>query len=144
MTDKKEPKNELEYLIAGARRDLVSAATLWIALQRSHVYVLCDREWDGKSVDGPLNTLLMKPEDGSADLLAVFTDPERAAYALQKYPDYKVVNKVPGMLALFQVGGDRGLALNVGEAFELSIAPVGIDQLKQAYGPRPVGSQGAA
>jgi len=139
MTDKDldQPQNELEYLIDGARRELVSIGTLWQTLLRTELYVLCDREWDGRTADPSLKTLLMAPGKGEADLLAVFTSPLRADLALKKYADYPKLVKVPGGLALHQVGGKLGLAVNPGGAFDMQIPPQALDTLKQALGVRP-------
>lgn len=131
------PKNELEYLIEGGRRDMVSIGTLYQVLVRSQVYVLCNKAWDGKTPDPEMKTLLMKPEDGSADLLPVFTHPSRAGLALEKYPDYPILNKTPAALALVHVGGTVGLAINPGSSFDIQITGPGIDQLKQVFGPKP-------
>jgi len=135
--DKKEPLNELEYLIDGASRDLVSIGTLWQVLLRSELYVLCDKEWDGRTADPSLKTLLMAPGNGEADLLAVFTAPQRAEKALQKYADYQKLVKVPGGLALHQVGGKLGLAVNPGGAFDMQMPPQALDTLKQSLGLKP-------
>ena len=139
MTDKKdptEPLNEIEYLIAGTRRDLVSVGTLWVTMMRAPLWVMCDREWDGKVADVPLNALTMNAEDGRPAVLAVFTDPMRAEFALTKYPDYPQLNRIPAPMAFFQIGGERGLAVNPGGAFDLTIPPKVVDQLKEVFGPR--------
>ena len=138
--DKKDAQNELEYLIDGARRELVSIGTLWQVLLRSEVYVLCDKEWDGRTADPSMKTLLMSPGKGEADLLAVFTAPVRAELALSKYGDYQKLVKVPGGLALHQHGGKLGIAVNPGGAFDMQMAPDAIDKLKQAFGLKPVGN----
>src|SRR5688572_21914335 len=119
--DKKDPQNELEYLIDGARRDLVKIGTLWQVLLHSEVHVLCDREWDGKTADPAMKTLLMSPGKGEPDLLAVFTAPVRAELALNKYPEFQKLVKVPGGLALHQLGGKLGLAVNPGGAFDMQL-----------------------
>lgn len=140
MTEKKdqgEPKNEIEYLIAGTRRELVSVGTLWVSMMRAPLWVLCDREWDGKENDKPLNALTMQAEAGQPEVLAVFTDPRHAEFAKGKYPDYPVLNKIPAPMAMFQVGGARGMAINPGGTFDATIPPHIVDQLKQAFGPRP-------
>jgi hypothetical protein len=130
------PKNELEYLIEGGRKDLVSIGTLYQVLLRSQVHVLCNKEWDGKTVDNEMKTLVMKPDDGTADFLPVFTTPLRAGLAMSKYPDYPFLNKAPAALALALCGGKTGLAINPGSLFDLQITPQGIDQLKAAFGPK--------
>lgn len=139
MTDKEktQPLNELEYLIDGASRDLVSIGTLWQVLLRSELYVLCDKEWDGRTADPSLKTLLMAPGKGEADLLAVFTAPARAELALKKYAEYQKLVKVPGGLALHQVGGKLGLAVNPGGAFDMQMPPQALDTLKQTLGLKP-------
>lgn len=130
------PKNELEYLIEGGKKELVSIGTLYQVLARSQVYVLCNKEWDGKSADPELKTLVLKPGDGSPDFLPIFTAPLRAGLALEKYPDYPVLNKTPASFALVHVGGNTGLAINPGGLFDLQVTPQGLDQLKAAFGPK--------
>lgn len=140
MTDKKAPQNELEYLIEGGRRDLVSIGTLWQVMLRSEMYVLCDKEWDGRTADPSLKTLLMSPGNGQPDMLAVFTAPVRAELALTKYPDYQKLVKIPGGLALHQVGGKMGLVVNPGADFDMQLAPDALDKLKQMFGLKPFGA----
>lgn len=130
------PKNELEYLIEGGKKELVSIGTLYQVLVRSQVHVLCNKEWDGKTADPDLKTLVLKPGDGSPDVLPVFTTTFRAGLAMEKYPDYPVLNKVPASFALMHVGGTTALGINPGGLFDLQITPQGIDQLKVAFGPK--------
>ena len=130
------PKNEIEYLIEGGRRDLVSLGTLYQVLMRSQVYLLCDKQWDGKTADPTMKTLVMKPEDGSGDVLPIFTTPLRAGLAIEKYTDYPVLNKAPALFALVHTGGTTGLAINPGGLFDLHITALGVDQLKAAFGPK--------
>jgi len=130
------PKNELEYLIEGGKKDLVSIGTLYQVLVRSKVHVLCNKEWDGKTPDPELKTLVLKPGDGQPDFLPVFTTPFRAGMALEKYPDYPVLNEAPAAFALMHVGGNTGLAVNPGGMFDLQLSPVSLDQLKQVFGPK--------
>jgi hypothetical protein len=139
--DKKAPQNELEYLIDGGSRDLVSIGTLWQVFLRSEVYVLCDKDWDGRTADPTLKTLIMAPGAGAPDLLAVFTSPPHAELAKSKYADYPKLVKVPGALALHQVGGKLGLAVNPGGAFDMQMAPDAIDKLKDAFGLKPLGAK---
>ena len=139
--DKKDPQNELEYLIDGASRDLVSISTLWQVFLRSEFYVLCDKDWDGRTPDPTLKTLIMAPGAGAPDLLAVFTTPPRAELARTKYADYPKLVKVPGGLALHQVGGKLGLAVNPGGAFDMQMAPEALDKLKETFGLKPLSSK---
>lgn len=136
--------NELDYLIEGGRRDLVSIGTVYQVLVRSQVYVLCNKAWDGKSPDPSLKTLLMKPEGEMPDMFPIFTDPKHAKLALEKYPDYQVLNQTPAALALTHCGGKVGLAINPGGRFDVQITPSGIDQLKQLFGPKPPQAAGSA
>lgn len=130
------PKNELEYLIEGGKKELVSIGTLYQVLVRSQVHVLCNKEWDGKTADPELKTLVLKPDDGTPDVLPIFTTAFRAGLAMEKYPDYPVLNKVPAAFALMHVGGKTALGINPGGLFDLQITPQGIDQLKVAFGPK--------
>ena len=130
------PKNELEYLIEGGKKELVSIGTLYQVLVRSQVHVLCNKAWDGKTVDPELKTLVMKPGDGNPDFLPVFTTPLRAGMAIEKFKDYPHLNKAPAAFALAHAGGTTGLAINPGSLFDLQITPQGIDQLKAAFGPK--------
>ena len=59
-----KPTNELEYLIQGALADLVSIGTLYTVVLRTSVWILCDREWDGRTPDPELKTLVMQPAEG--------------------------------------------------------------------------------
>lgn len=131
------PKNEIEYLIEGGKRDLVSIGTLYQVLVRSQVYMLCNRAWDGKTPDPEMKSLLMKPDDGSSNLLPVFTTELRAGMALEKYgAEYPHLNKVPAAFALAHAGGSTSLAINPGGLFDMVITSNGIDQLKAAFGPK--------
>lgn len=130
------PKNELEYLIEGGKRELVSIGTLYQVLLRTQVHVLCNKEWDGAVADSDLKTLVMKPEDGSPSMLPIFTTPLRAGLAMSKYPEYPFLNKAPALLALVHAGNGVALAINPGGLFDLQITPQGIDQLKTAFGPK--------
>jgi hypothetical protein len=134
MSDPK-PVNELEYLIQGADLDLVSIGTLYTVLLRTPVWILANKPWDGRQADPELKTLVMAPE-GGPQMLPVWTDNARTATARERYPEYPHAVQVMGGLVLTQAGGVTGLVFNPGDAFQLQLTPEGIDQLRQAFGPR--------
>jgi hypothetical protein len=134
------PKNELEYLIEGGKKELVSIGTLYQVLVRSQVYVLCNKEWDGKNADPDLKTLVLRPGEGESDVLPIFTTTFRAGLAMEKYAEYPVLNKVPAAFALLHAGNGTALGINTGGLFDLQITAQGIDQLKAAFGPKPPSS----
>jgi hypothetical protein len=132
---KSKPSNELEYLIQGALTDLVSIGTLYTVASRTSVWILCNKEWDGRTPDQDLKTLVMQPAEGPS-MLPFWTGKERTAFAAEKYPDYPVAVQVMGAVLFTQAGGKVGLAVNPGDEFQFQLTPEGVDQLRQAFGPR--------
>jgi hypothetical protein len=136
MTDAPTPTTEIDYLVDGVRRQLVSLGTLYQVLLRSEVWVLCNKTWDGKTKDPELQTLIIKDADGKADFLPVFSVEAHAATAQAKFPAYPTLNKMPAQAVVQHAGVTTGLAINPGTGFSMHILPQGVDQLRKVFGPR--------
>ncbi|HWP94959.1 MAG TPA: SseB family protein [Gammaproteobacteria bacterium] len=127
--------NELEYLLDGARRGIVSLATFYQCLTRSWVYILCNKEWDGKSADPELKTMMIPERAGSDQLyIALFTDQAHTDTWRKAFPEYAYPLKVLAGAMLRFTNERVGIAVNPGHEVGVQIKPPGVTEMRQLFG----------
>lgn len=125
-----EFKNELEYILAGARDGIVNIKTFYEVLLKSPVYLLCNKPWDGKTQDSELQALIMKLQDGS-ELIAMFTDESRVRAARNQFKEYSYPTLVAAFGVLQGLSANTGVSVNPGAELGVQIKPDGVRQLKE-------------
>ncbi|MEE8119305.1 MAG: SseB family protein [Gammaproteobacteria bacterium] len=135
-----EPKNELEYLMQGAKQGIVGIPTVYISLLQQEIVILCNTDWDGRSKPpSDLQALMFTDQDKGTRISVMFTDEERATRMQEKYEGYSFPVRVSGSIIMQQMKDDFGFVVNPGMSVSMQVEPEGVQQLIETFGVLPPG-----
>ena len=142
MSDEFEPRNELEYLMKGAKEGIVGIPTVYISLLQQEIVILCNVDWDGRSKPpADLQALMFTDQDKGTRISVMFTDEERAKRMQEKYEGYSYPVRVSGSIIVQQMKDDFGFVVNPGMTVSMQVEPEGVQQLIESFGVLPPGYQ---
>ncbi|MCG8433290.1 MAG: SseB family protein [Gammaproteobacteria bacterium] len=134
-----EPKNELEYLMLGAKNGIVSVPVVYLSLLLSPVVILCNKEWDGRTPDPDLQALMFTDNNTGLRISVMFSDEERSERMREKYEGYSYPVTVSAAAMMQTMKDDMGFVINPGMEVSMQVEPEGVQQLIETFGTAPPG-----
>jgi hypothetical protein len=129
--DLNEPLNDLEAQLFACMSGAVTREDFLNVFVNSNLFIMVDGEPVGDTL-GDRQPLVVATAKDAPKLLAVFSDPQRAAKMTEMFVEYNYPIMVNAQWALQTLGPEMGIAFNPGCHFGFEIAPEGAQQLKAA------------
>lgn len=124
-----EPHNDLENLLLQAQEEKVGLDEFMNTLVESQVFMPVRDELNTGGFQSDKAVPLALQDENGANILVIFTSPERAKDFLADYPDYN-----GGMVEIFKKilqmsGVGYGVAINPGSEVGMDLEPEMIEQI---------------
>lgn len=132
MTDELEPQTPLEQMIADSGEDRELKGKTLDGLVNSRIYVILDKEWDGRG-QPPADTRLMFVTDGpdtERAMLAMFTSSQRAEAFEPRGDGFDYQAEVDAAWAFLGVPENCGAYVNPNSIVNFRIGPEPADFIK--------------